>query len=122
MPCFFQKRLQATRTAIGGATGVRTDEGSFRSVTEDIAAEIAVQILRIRENTDLQVSRLLQGASLTRDAGRNAQTQGFIRGTASLLKGLQITAPDDEVNFRGGVITTSDINFGLRNPSGKFFS
>ena len=62
-------------------------EGSPLLVSEDFAAEVEFQALRIRSGGELRATRAEQQATLQRLKGRAARTSGFTRGGALLLSG-----------------------------------
>jgi len=82
-----QSRLMAARRAMGGASGVDFSTGSPLLSTEDFAGEIELNALRIRNQGDVNATRLEQSAQLQRMSGKNASRQGFFKAGASLLSG-----------------------------------
>lgn len=82
-----QSALAASRRAAMGASGVEAGTGSPLLVSEDFEGETELQALRIRSGGELRSTRLEQESGLTRLAGRNARTSGFMRGGALLLEG-----------------------------------
>ena len=88
-------RQFAARRAAMGASGVDLSSGSVLLAVDDFAREAKLQELRIRYGGEVQATRALQQADLIRanagrrrTAGGNAQTMGFMRAGASLLKGI----------------------------------
>ena len=82
-----QSRLQGDRTAQLGASGVDPTTGSPVDTGGDLAAEIELQALRIREGGQVRGTRLDQESLLTSAAGDTARTRGQARAGASLLRG-----------------------------------
>ena len=82
-----QSRLLAARRAALGGSGVESGVGSPLLVSEDFASETELQALRIRSGGELRGTRLEQQSELTRFAGKNARTQGFLRGGSLLASG-----------------------------------
>ena len=62
-------------------------EGSPLLVSEDFAAEVEFQALRIRSGGELRATRAEQQAVLQRFQGRAARSAGFVRGGALLITG-----------------------------------
>lgn len=81
-------RMMARRRALLGARGVEIGEGSPLAVTEDMAGEIELQALRIRNGGELNATRLTQQASLERFRGRVAQSESRMRAGSTLLQGF----------------------------------
>jgi hypothetical protein len=84
-----QSRLQASRRAALGGSGVESSTGSPLLVSEDFASEIELQALRIRNGGEVNATRAEQNAQLLQVQGRNAQTGGFFRAGGSLLRGAE---------------------------------
>ena len=82
-----QGRLQGDRQAQLGASGVDPTTGSPVDTGGDLAAEIELQALRIREGGQVRGTRLDQESLLVVKAGENAKTRGQFRAGASLLSG-----------------------------------
>lgn len=82
-----QSRLQASRRALLGATGVEVSSGSPLAVTGDFAAEAELQALRIRSGGETRATRIEQQAGLISASGRQARRAGLVRGGSLLLTG-----------------------------------
>ncbi len=82
-----QSRLMAQRRAALGGAGVEAGTGSPLFVTTDLAAEVELNALRIRQGGEAQATRLEQAAQLFRLAGKNAKRGAMFRAGASLLSG-----------------------------------
>ena len=82
-----QSGLMASRRAALGGMGVDAGSGSPLLGSEEFAGEATLQALRIRNGGEVNATRLEQTAVLQRAAGRNAATNGFVRGGALLLDG-----------------------------------
>lgn len=82
-----QSFILAQRRAALGASGVVQAEGSPLLVSEDFAAEVEFQALRIRSGGELRATRAEQQAVLQRFQGRAARSAGFVRGGALLITG-----------------------------------
>ena len=67
-------------------------QGSTLLAAEDFAAEAEVNRLNILQGGDINSQRLNEQAGLFRTSGKNAQTSGFFRAGASLLKGAGTVA------------------------------
>lgn len=83
-----QSRVMASRRAAAGASGVDASTGSSLAVAEDFAGEVELNALRIKNGGEVRATRAEQFAQLQRASGKNAQIGGFVRGGASLLKGV----------------------------------
>lgn len=83
-----QSRFFAERRAALGASGIDLSTGTPILAAEDFAAEVELQVRRIRKGGEVRMSRLQQQAGLLREAGRTAETAGLFRGGASLLTGI----------------------------------
>ena len=108
-----QARLQGDRQAQLGASGVDPTTGSPVDTGGDLAAEIELQALKIREGGQVRSTRLEQQALLTKKAGENARTRGNARAGASLLSGAaqafgggfggsRTSSPDTSLNVSRG--------------------
>ena len=82
-----QSRIMASRRAMLGGSGVEAGAGSPLLVSEDMAGEIELQALRIRNNSAAVSSRLTSEAGLSRWAGRSEKRGSYTRAGASLLQG-----------------------------------
>ncbi len=82
-----QSRLMASRRAMMGANGVMTGTGSPLLVTEDMAGEIELQALRIRNGGDANVLARQTEASLQRMKGSAERTNSYYRAGGALLDG-----------------------------------
>jgi hypothetical protein len=82
-----QSRLMAARRALLGGSGTDGGEGSNLYASEDMAGEIELQALRIRNGSDVTATRLNQQAGMVRAQGRAAKQGSFFRAGASLLQG-----------------------------------
>ena len=82
-----QARVQASRRAALGASGVDPSTGSPLLVSADFAGEVELQALRIRHGGEVRATRLEQQARLARLSGRQAQTGGLLRGVGGFLRG-----------------------------------
>tara|TARA_R110002096_G_scaffold59612_2_gene149395 strand:- start:206 stop:661 length:456 start_codon:yes stop_codon:yes gene_type:complete len=82
-----QSRVLAARRAAQGASGVDAGSGSSLLTSEDMAGEIELNALRIKNGGEVRATRAEQFASLQRASGKNAQTAGFMRAGSSLLSG-----------------------------------
>ena len=80
-------RLFAARRAGLGASGVDPSTGSPLLVSEDFAAEVELNALRIRSGGKLRGTRLEQQAGLEQFRGRTAQRAGFFRAGSLLITG-----------------------------------
>jgi hypothetical protein len=81
-------QLQSRQRAQLGAAGVDLESGSALQLQTDTDTLGEVDALRIRSNTDDQVTALDQQASLLRDQGRNAKRAGLTQGVGSILGGV----------------------------------
>lgn len=89
-----QSRQMARRRAALGGAGIEGGTGSPLYVTSDLAGEIELNALRIRQGGEVEATRLQQQAELYRTAGKNAKRQAMFRAGASLLSGFgQAFAP-----------------------------
>ena len=96
-----QARLQGDRRAGIGASGVQVGTGSPLDVSGDLAAEIELQALRIRQGGQVRGTRLDQQSQLSRRAGKNLQTRSRVRAGSTLLSGFG-------QSFGGGPRSTPD--------------
>lgn len=80
-----QSRLLARRRALMGVSGVETATGSPLLVAQDFVGETELQALRVRRGGEIRATRLEQQSQLERFRGRNARTQGYLRGGALIL-------------------------------------
>lgn len=83
-----QSALMAQKRAEMGGAGIKQTTGTPLISSEDFMDETELQAMRIREGGEVGATRLEQQASLTRTAGKNAKTQGYMRAGASLLTGI----------------------------------
>ena len=95
-----QRRLEARRRAQMAGSGVDIGTGTPLLQSSDIASEIELQALRIRNSGAAESTRLRQQADifdrqagLTRRAGRNARRAGLVRGGSLLIRGAGEAAP-----------------------------
>lgn len=110
-----QGNLVGDRRAGLGASGVDITTGTPVDVAGDLAAEIKLQALRIRQGGQVRAGRLEQEALLLDRSGKNAATRGQFRAGSSLLSGAS--------GFFGGssfsspsTTTTNFTNQGAGNP------
>lgn len=82
-----QSFVLAQRRAALGASGIEPAAGSPLLVSEDFAAEVELQALRIRSGGEVTATRAEQQAVLQRFQGRAARSAGFVRGGALLITG-----------------------------------
>jgi hypothetical protein len=82
-----QSRLVASRRAMMGANGVMAGTGTPLLVAEDMAGEIELQALRIRNGGDAKALGLQTEASLQRMKGSAERTNSYYRAGGTLLKG-----------------------------------
>ena len=78
-------RAAGASIAKGGGSGVQLNTGSNLLAQQDHAAEVELQALRIRAGGKTESQRLIEQASLTKAAGKSAQTRGFFKAGSSLL-------------------------------------
>jgi len=83
-----QARNVGDRRATIGASGVQVGTGSPLDVTGDLAAEIELQALRLRQGGEVRATRLDQGAVLKERAGKNLLTRSRTRAGSTLLSGF----------------------------------
>lgn len=90
-----QSRQMAARRAALGGTGVESGSGSPLLVSQDFAAEIEQQALRLRAGGEISATRLEQQASLTgaqaglyRMQGSSARSASYLTAGSSLLGGI----------------------------------
>jgi hypothetical protein len=82
-----QSRAMASRRALMGGSGIDPSSGSALLASEDMAGEIELQALKIRNNGAATSTKLQNDAGLARWAGNTERKQSFVRGGASLLQG-----------------------------------
>lgn len=81
-----EARLRASFRAKSGGTG-RNLEGTPLTVLSDLASEAEFQALRVLAGGETEANRAENEARIARFEGKSAQTAGFFRAGASVLKG-----------------------------------
>ena len=112
-----QGALVGDRRAGLGASGVDPTTGSPVDVAGDLAAEIELQALRIRQGGQVRASRLEQEALLLNRSGKAAFKRGQARAGSSLLSGASGFFGGSSFNSPSQTTTTTGGNQQL-NPRG----
>lgn len=81
------KQMISRQNAAFGASGVEGSTGSAADVMTETAGMGELDALRIVNNAQRQAWGLESQAKITKYEGKQARTQGYLKGTATLLSG-----------------------------------
>ncbi len=115
--------IAASGRAAGAGSGVVQSTGSALKRQENLAAEIELNRLRLLNNSQVQSTRLFQQAELVRARGKAELIGSFFRAGSSFIGGAGGGSTKKGLIIDQNIISqSSQVTFGLKNSSGRFFS